>query len=245
MEGVLKTIKFAIPIGIHLFMNHCLMGQKLFYCDTTMLNAGMVVSSCDRFFNFFENSVDSIAVFDSYEYDTIYDANMAVYKKKEVTIFIQPICNGCDSLRIIYFYKGIPFLQGNLLDGKAEGAFEWQYSDDLIIATFHKGKLHGKKTIFLKNGKKIVENYKDGILEGDSFKVDAFNKYLYYCHYKNGNKDGLEYGLHENGMLNFVNSYNAGVLLDGVYNKYDGNGKLYLQLSIKDGRVIKEDWKND
>lgn len=124
--------------------------------------------------------------------------------------------------------KGNKVSEGLLVNRQPEG--EWKYyhfqsKDVMSIENYKKGKLHGTKKVFYKNGtlaeisnyvngnlggsyKKYAENgnlleesnYKEGELHGEVIYYDGKNNIIFKGEYKNGRKVGY-WETYENGKL--------------------------------------------
>jgi len=133
----------------------------------------------------------------------------------------------------------------NLLNGECK-----EYSNKKLIesSSYKNGKLHGIKTIYMDNKKKIPHFqyiYKDGALEGNykewyiPYSLNSKKKNNVKCviPYKNGKKHGNAKQWFQNGNLNILSEYKDDKV-DGEYKLYNDNGNLKISGKIENDYII-------
>ncbi len=94
----------------------------------------------------------------------------------------------------------------------------------------------GKWTYFFADGKTIlsVENYKDGLLEGEFIVYYKSGKPTEISHYKNGKKDGKSQRFSDEGQLVEELTYKKGIM-DGLAVIYDEKGEVFARGNYEQG----------
>jgi antitoxin component YwqK of YwqJK toxin-antitoxin module len=168
-----------------------------------------------------------------------------------------------------YFYpNGNTGIEGKYVDNEMEGEIKSYYEDGKLygLRLYTNGLRTGKHTYIYPNGKlKLVHNFTNDTLNGlyQTFYSNG-NKQEVFT-YKMGIEDGIYQYYYENGQLWTEQDYNTGLLINvnssfdpqgkprnkgtikdgnGTLNYYSEDGKIYLIRTFKDGKKIKEDYKN-
>jgi len=134
---------------------------------------------------------------------------------------------------IMYNQKGNKVSEG-LLNKERQNEGVWKYyhqnsPQPMSVETFRNGKLHGKSTVYYKNGKIASEtHYKDGIKDGLYKKYSESGIVLEEIPYKNNQFFGKVIYRDINGKVISEGMYERG-LKKGIWKFYE-NGKLIKEV---------------
>ena len=134
---------------------------------------------------------------------------------------------------IMYNQKGNKVSEG-LLNKERQNEGVWKYyhqnsPQPMSVETFRNGKLHGKSTVYYKNGKIASETYyKDGIKDGLYKKYSESGIVLEEIPYKNNQFFGKVIYRDINGKVISEGMYERG-LKKGIWKFYE-NGKLIKEV---------------
>ena len=123
---------------------------------------------------------------------------------------------------------------GNYKDGLKQGKWISYFEDGKIWyeGNYKNGKEHGE-FIYFGNGnynilhKLELNNYKDGILDGETIYYHINGEKNSVINYKDGNKDGKNIFYDKDGKIYWSGTYKDGVLIDGDFIESDKPFNLY------------------
>ena len=82
-----------------------------------------------------------------------------------------------------------------------------------------------------------IQNYKDGVLEGESEQFSLQHKRISHVVYHKGLKEGLEQGWYFEGPLRYEFHFQNGKL-DGLQTQWHLNGKIFRQETFSHGQLF-------
>lgn len=217
--------------------------QTVIRCDTFNINEGTTILECPNFFNYFTNTIDSFPRLIGYEWDETLGMELPIGAVEKILVVLEKSHMDSDTVKVSYLHNQSVFLSGMLIKGAASGKFTGGFYGDSYSAVFKEGQLNGEYRIAYKSGSVYVENYQEGKLEGPTYEVNAAGITTYYCNYKNNLPDGPELRIYDDGRLDYYFYHVNGVLEDGTYRRFDGDGNQIGILKVENGKVIfrKED----
>ena len=125
-------------------------------------------------------------------------------------------------------------IEGNYKDGKKYGKWISYFEDGQIWyeGNYKNGKEHGE-FIYFGNGnynilhKLELNNYKDGVLDGETIYYHINGEKNSVINYKDGKEDGKNIFYDKDGKIYWSGTYKDGVLIDGGSIKSDNPFNLY------------------
>ena len=123
---------------------------------------------------------------------------------------------------------------GDYKDGEKHGKWISYFEDGKIWyeGNYKNGKEHGE-FIYFGNGnyniihKLELNNYKDGVLDGETIYYHINGEKNSVINYKDGNKDGKNIFYDKDGKIYWSGTYKDGVLIDGDFIESDKPFNLY------------------
>ena len=211
--------------------------QKLFYGDSTFNATLRQYEGVTNFFYDFE--IDSIGVYG------VYDSSMSKL------LIVAPVDEYGKISGRVKMYRSDKTLrfEAEYQNGMAHGRviqYDMLRNDTAGIYNYVNGRKDGMQYYFLRGsfsgGTPPPEGflsilsglYSNGKPDGPWREIREDGNIIYYCHYVNGLKEGIEYDAYDNGQISICVVYRAGKVLDGIYRYYDYDGNLesfYLEYS--------------
>lgn len=230
---------FVVSVLFMLFVN-LLKSQDLINCDTLYKDRNSVILRCEKFFNYVKGDIDSFQIKNGFIFDTFLGMEIPEYVNDPITAVIEISDNNKDLANIAYLRHSQIFLKGQLENGLPEGMFVLELGLDTHTAFFSAGLLHGEKKTKFGSGEISVELYQGGKLEGPTYTTNERGVTTYFCNYENGLPSGIEYQNYDNGRLEYYLYHVKGKLEDGLYRRFDPQGKVVGVMRVEGGRVIEK-----
>lgn len=228
-------MKNIIILSICFFLGYSnLNGQIVFYCPIEVGSNNLIFSECEYFYNYLTGSMDSI---EKVEIKNVKEENIIVTSKEKVLVQYKFSDLTQKSGIVKYLYNDNVILEGEIQYGLPNGKFTYAYGAEKNITYFINGLREGESITIFENGKKVIENYHNGKLDGLRYKLDQDQNCYYSSMYSKGKLDGPTFELHDNNTLSFFYLYKDGQLVDGIYYRFDGDGEIVHELIVKNGKT--------
>jgi antitoxin component YwqK of YwqJK toxin-antitoxin module len=217
--------------------------QSSINCDTFNISDNTTILECSNYFNYFENQIDSFPKLIGYELDETLGIELPIGINEKIWVILEKDHLNSDTVKISYIHDQRVFQSGMLVKGLASGKFTGEFLGEAYSAEFQKGQLNGEYKRTNESGDVYVVNYQEGKLEGPLYEINAAGITTHYCNYKNNLPDGPELRIYDDGRLDYYFYHVNGVLEDGTYRRFDGDGNQILILKVENGKVVykKED----
>lgn len=231
VKGILVTVFLLVCLWFSSF------GQIVFYCPFERAG-GLTVSECNYYFDPYLNSRDSVTIStrDTFMGQQVFGKPKTI--TTNVVYALDSTCSGFYECRI----GDSVFLKANLLNGLFNGDYRKNEAGKVVTANFINGKLDGEVIITLTGGSKLINNYKNGVLDGESKALYKEGNLTSYAFYKDGKLDGVKFNLHINGMLSSFFVFNNGEAVDGDYFFLNPEGQIIKKEKYLNGKKVETKW---
>lgn len=140
---------------------------------------------------------------------------------------------------VYHFDDGVLLAKGEMTGDKTTGHWEFYYKNGNLktVGDYNNdGKREGTWTYYFENGKlNGIDNWKNGIQEGEDITYNKDGVIITKAHYANGKLNGEKGSYYAIGNLYSVSTFSDGVE-KGSYKRYFPSGRLKIDASADDGQ---------